>query len=128
MRICFYSDFAGSNPGGAQKILALLIEGAYARGHEVSVFCPSAAVDFFKGVALSSFPRQFSKRYAVRAQVLPFFLKHYKKHPFDLWKKAFKVNIDAVHLCTQQVIGIMKKRRSGSIINISSNYGSFHSD
>jgi len=49
--------------------------------------------------------------------------KNYEKHPFNLWKKAFEVNIDAVHLCTQQVIGIMKKRRSGSIINISSNYG-----
>lgn len=49
--------------------------------------------------------------------------KNYEKHPFNLWKKSFEVNVDAVHLCTQQVIGIMKKRRSGSIINISSNYG-----
>ena len=49
--------------------------------------------------------------------------KDYEKHPLDLWKKAFEVNIDAVHLCTQNALGMMKKRRSGSIINISSNYG-----
>lgn len=49
--------------------------------------------------------------------------KNYEKHPFSLWKKAFEVNIDAYHLCIQQVIGIMKKQRKGSIINVSSTYG-----
>ncbi len=49
--------------------------------------------------------------------------KNYEKHPFNLWKKAFEVNIDAVHLCTQNALSMMKKRRNGSIINISSNYG-----
>jgi len=49
--------------------------------------------------------------------------KNYETHPLKLWKKTFEVNIDAVHLCTQNVLGMMKKRRSGSIINISSNYG-----
>jgi len=49
--------------------------------------------------------------------------KNYEKHPLDLWKKAFEVNIDAVHLCTQNALSMMKKRRNGSIINISSIYG-----
>jgi NAD(P)-dependent dehydrogenase (short-subunit alcohol dehydrogenase family) len=49
--------------------------------------------------------------------------KNYETHPFDLWKDAFDVNIHAVHLCIQQVIGTMKKQKFGSIINISSTYG-----
>ncbi len=49
--------------------------------------------------------------------------KNYEKHPFELWQKTFKVNVDAVHLCIQQVLPLMKKRQSGSIINISSTYG-----
>ena len=49
--------------------------------------------------------------------------KNYETHPLNLWEDAFKVNIHAVHLCIQQVIGVMKKQKSGSIINISSTYG-----
>jgi len=49
--------------------------------------------------------------------------KNYETHPFSLWKSAFKVNIDAVHICTQNALSMMKKRKNGSIINISSNYG-----
>ncbi len=49
--------------------------------------------------------------------------KNYETHPFELWKNAFKVNIDAVHLCTQKVIPKMKKQQKGNIINISSTYG-----
>jgi CMP-N-acetylneuraminic acid synthetase/NAD(P)-dependent dehydrogenase (short-subunit alcohol dehydrogenase family) len=49
--------------------------------------------------------------------------KDYEKHPFDLWKKSFEVNVDAVHICCQQALGVMKKQKGGSIINISSNYG-----
>jgi len=49
--------------------------------------------------------------------------KNYETHPFNLWEESFKVNIHAVHLCIQQVIGIMKKQKSGTIINISSTYG-----
>ena len=49
--------------------------------------------------------------------------KNYEKHPFDLWKKTFEVNVDAAHVCCQQVLGTMKKQKRGSIINISSNYG-----
>ena len=49
--------------------------------------------------------------------------KNYETHPFELWRNSFKVNIDAVHLCTQQVIPQMKKQHKGNIINISSTYG-----
>ena len=49
--------------------------------------------------------------------------KNYETHPLNLWENSFKVNINAVHLCIQQVIGTMKKQKSGSIINISSTYG-----
>ena len=49
--------------------------------------------------------------------------KNYETHPFELWKKTFEVNIDAVHICIQQVLPLMKKQRNGSIINISSTYG-----
>ena len=49
--------------------------------------------------------------------------KNYETHPFNLWESAFKINIHAVHLCIQQVVGVMKKQEFGSIINISSTYG-----
>jgi NAD(P)-dependent dehydrogenase (short-subunit alcohol dehydrogenase family) len=49
--------------------------------------------------------------------------KNYETHPLKIWKESFKVNVDAVHLCTQNVIGRMKEQKSGSIINISSTYG-----
>ena len=48
--------------------------------------------------------------------------KNYESHPFDLWKNAFKVNVDAVHLCIQETISLMKQK-GGSIINVSSTYG-----
>ena len=49
--------------------------------------------------------------------------KNFETHPLDLWKKAFEVNVDAPFLLSQKVLGVMKKQKSGSIINISSNYG-----
>ena len=49
--------------------------------------------------------------------------KNYETHPFDLWKKSFEVNVDAVHICCQQTLEVMKKQKAGSIINVSSNYG-----
>ena len=50
--------------------------------------------------------------------------KNYENHPFDQWQNAFKVNVDAVHICCQESLKIMKKQKhGGSIINISSNYG-----
>ena len=49
--------------------------------------------------------------------------KNFETHPFDLWKKSFEVNVDAPFLLCQKVLGVMKKQKNGSIINISSNYG-----
>jgi len=49
--------------------------------------------------------------------------KDYEKHPYHLWRNAFKINVDAVHLCIQNVLPLMRKQCRGSIINISSTYG-----
>jgi len=50
--------------------------------------------------------------------------KNYETHPFQQWRNAFKVNVDAVHICCQESLKIMKNQKEGSsIINISSNYG-----
>ena len=49
--------------------------------------------------------------------------KNFETHPFELWKKAFEVNVDAPLLLCQGILGIMKKQKNGSIINVSSNYG-----
>ena len=49
--------------------------------------------------------------------------KNFETHPFDFWKKSFEVNVDAPFILSQKVLGIMKKQKNGSIINISSNYG-----
>ena len=49
--------------------------------------------------------------------------KNFETHPFDLWKKSFEVNVDAPFLLCQNILKVMKKQQSGSIINISSNYG-----
>ena len=49
--------------------------------------------------------------------------KNFETHSFDLWKKSFEVNIDAPFVLSQKVLGVMKKQKSGAIINISSNYG-----
>ena len=40
-----------------------------------------------------------------------------------MWKQSFEINVDAVHICCQEVLKIMKKSGKGSIINVSSNYG-----
>ena len=49
--------------------------------------------------------------------------KNFETHSFDLWKKSFEVNVDAPFILSQKVLGVMKKQKSGTIINISSNYG-----
>jgi len=49
--------------------------------------------------------------------------KNYETYPYSLWRDSFKVNVDAVHICIQQVLPSMKKQKNGSIINISSTYG-----
>ncbi len=45
-------------------------------------------------------------------------------YPLDSWEKSLKVNLTGMFLCTQEVIkSMLKKKVSGSIINISSTYG-----
>ena len=43
-----------------------------------------------------------------------------KDYPLEDWKKTIDVNLTGVFVCSQIVAKIMKKRRTGSIINITS--------
>ncbi len=47
----------------------------------------------------------------------------YERYRLDLWQREIAVGLTGMFLCSQAVIPIMKKQKSGSIINISSTYG-----
>lgn len=47
----------------------------------------------------------------------------YERYPIDLWERELSVGLTGMLLCSQAVIPIMKKQKSGSIINVSSTYG-----
>jgi len=47
----------------------------------------------------------------------------YERYPLELWEREIAVGLTGMLLCSQAVIPIMKRERSGSIINISSTYG-----
>lgn len=47
----------------------------------------------------------------------------FEDFPIADWEEVMKVNVTGMFLCSQAVAGEMKKRQSGSIINISSIYG-----
>ena len=53
-----------------------------------------------------------------KEQAVPF-----EKFPFESWQKVIAVNITGMFLCCQEIGKIMKKQKSGVIINISSIYG-----
>lgn len=46
-----------------------------------------------------------------------------ENYPEDHWDKIMNVNLNSVFLCSKAVIPIMKKQRSGNIVNISSGAG-----
>ena len=39
--------------------------------------------------------------------------KNYETHPFQQWRNAFKVNVDAVHICCQESLKLMKNQKEG---------------
>jgi 3-oxoacyl-[acyl-carrier protein] reductase len=43
--------------------------------------------------------------------------------PLKEWQEVIDLNLKATFLCCQAIIGIMKKQRSGVIVNTSSNFG-----
>lgn len=47
----------------------------------------------------------------------------YEDFPFELWKKEISVSLSGSFLATKAIIPIMKKQKSGVIVNISSIYG-----
>ncbi|MEK9186418.1 MAG: SDR family oxidoreductase [Patescibacteria group bacterium] len=47
----------------------------------------------------------------------------YEDYPIELWNKEIAVGLTGMLICAQAVIPIMKKQRSGSIINVCSTYG-----
>jgi len=47
----------------------------------------------------------------------------YERYPLELWEREIAVGLTGMLLCSQAVIPIMKKQKSGSIINVSSIYG-----
>jgi NAD(P)-dependent dehydrogenase (short-subunit alcohol dehydrogenase family) len=48
------------------------------------------------------------------------YFENFEKYNFDLWKKSIDINLNGTFLITQQVVKIMKKRKYGSIVNMSS--------
>lgn len=52
----------------------------------------------------------------------------YEDYPEELWRKELDVNLSGSLFCTQAVVPVMKKQKSGSIINISSTYGNVGPD
>jgi NAD(P)-dependent dehydrogenase (short-subunit alcohol dehydrogenase family) len=48
------------------------------------------------------------------------YFENFEKYNFDLWKKSIDINLNGTFLITQQVAKIMKKRKYGSIVNMSS--------
>ena len=52
----------------------------------------------------------------------------YEDYPEELWNKELAVGLSGALFCTQAVVSIMKRQRSGSIINVSSTYGNVGPD
>ncbi|MEK7641209.1 MAG: SDR family oxidoreductase [Patescibacteria group bacterium] len=47
----------------------------------------------------------------------------YEDYPIELWTKEIAVGLTGMLICAQAVIPVMKKQKSGSIINVCSTYG-----
>lgn len=47
----------------------------------------------------------------------------YERYPVDLWRKEIEVGLTGAFITTQAVIPVMKRQRSGIILNIGSIYG-----
>ena len=52
----------------------------------------------------------------------------YDKYSLDSWEKELKVNLTGMLICIQAVAPIMKKQRSGIIVNIASEFANFAAD
>lgn len=52
----------------------------------------------------------------------------YDEYSIESWKEELKVNLTGMLICTQAVAPIMKKRRSGVIVNIASEFANIAAD
>lgn len=52
----------------------------------------------------------------------------FEKFPLSIWNQVISVNLNGMFLCTREVGKIMKKKKHGSVINISSIYGMIAAD
>ena len=51
------------------------------------------------------------------------FFSSFENYPFDVWKQTIDVNLNGLFLITKAVGNLMKKKKSGVIINTASTYG-----
>tara|TARA_Y100000389_G_C17470866_1_gene530626 strand:- start:11842 stop:12675 length:834 start_codon:yes stop_codon:yes gene_type:complete len=51
------------------------------------------------------------------------FFSSFENYPFDVWKKTIDVNLNGLFLMTKAVGAVMKKQKSGVIVNTASTYG-----
>ena len=51
------------------------------------------------------------------------FFSSFEHYPFDVWKKTIDVNLNGLFLITKAVGAVMKKQKSGVIVNTASTYG-----
>ena len=51
------------------------------------------------------------------------FFSSFENYPFDMWKQTIDVNLNGLFLITKAVGNLMKKKKSGVIINTASTYG-----
>jgi len=51
------------------------------------------------------------------------FFSSFENYPFDVWKKTIDVNLNGLFLITKAVGAVMKKQKSGVIVNTASTYG-----
>ncbi len=47
----------------------------------------------------------------------------YEEYPEELWRNEIAVGLSGALFCTQAVVPVMKRQKSGSIINVASTYG-----
>ena len=51
------------------------------------------------------------------------FFSEFHKYPYEIWKKTLDVNLNGTFLITKEIINLMLKNKSGSIVNFASTYG-----
>ena len=51
------------------------------------------------------------------------FFSEFHDYPFDIWKKTLNTNLNGTFLITKEILNLMIKMKSGSIVNFASTYG-----